>query len=153
MMGNPLVMLATSQSQNFETDKTKRKKSLFVIIGLLGFAAIILVVLLSIPSIQLGFQSWSEYMDLTWAHQENLIQVLINFSLMMWLFVSTFFFGGWMLNRSIRKFRGKSWSIATDNPKRKKFFPPILPYLKLSCLFLLVVLLFVILQYPLQFIM
>ncbi len=116
--------------------------SLFMIVKTLHF---------SIPDIQTGYAHWPEYLNLKWAHQESLIQMLIKFALMVWLSVSGLFFGGWLLHRSIRKLRGKNWSIVGHQDK-KRFFPPVLLYLKFSCYFLVLVFLFVILQYPLQFI-
>jgi len=143
---------AYSQNKMSESHKTTQKKLAFLIIGFFAIAIIVLAVVVSLPFIQVGLQSWQEYLDLKWAHQENLIQVLINFFLMLWLSFSALYFGGWLLNRSIRRLNGKSWSLEIDNPKSKIFFPPILPYLKFSCLFLLMILLFVMFQYPLQFI-
>lgn len=146
-------MLQYSKNKMMESHKSTQKKPVFIVIGLIALAIIAQAIVLSLPFIQVGLQRWQEYLDLQWAHQENLIQVLINFSLMLWLSSSAFYFGGWLLHRSIRKLMGKSWSLETHNAKRKKFFPPILPYLKLSCLYLMVVLIFVMFQYPLQFIL
>lgn len=118
---------------------------------LLALFLIIKTIHFSIPDIQAGYAHWPEYLNLEWAHQESLIQVLINFTLMVWLSYSGLFFGGWLLHRSIRKLRGKRWSIVVGQDK-KRFFPPVLRYLKFSCYFLVLIFLFVIIQYPLQFI-
>ena len=145
-------MSISPQNKMSKLERSTQKKPIFLIIGLFALAMIAQTVVVSWPFIQLGLQSWQEYFSLKWAHQEDLIQLLINFSLMLWLSISVIFFGGWLLKRSIRRLNGKSWSLETDDPKRKKFFPPVLSYLKFSCLFLLVILLFVMFQYPLQFI-
>ncbi|HFE37438.1 MAG TPA: hypothetical protein ENK06_03325 [Gammaproteobacteria bacterium] len=107
----------------------------------------------SIPVIQAGVKHWAAYLNWNWAHQATLIQILLNFVLALWLSVTVLYFGGWLARRSFRKLQGKPWSLERNGIQGKKFFPPVLLYLKISCLFLVLIIAFVILQYPLQFMM
>ena len=145
-------MLATTENNMTKFEHNTGKKWIFIFFVLLVLAIIAEVVVSSMPSFQVGYQVWPQYLNLNWAHQENLIQTFIDFFLRVWLLFTAVFFGGWLLSRSIRKLRGKSWLLEVKDSQRGRFFPPVLIYLKLSCLFLIAVFLFVIFQYPLQFI-
>lgn len=113
------------------------------------------------PAILAGYIHWATYFDLQWAHEARLISILVDFVLMLWLVGTGLFWGVWLLHRSIRKLKGLSWSLDVNQidtkktgakKKRKRFFPPIMRYLQVSCVFLIIALIFVIAQYPLQFI-
>jgi len=140
-----------SKLEGGRANKRTGKKLLFFSVVLLSLALIAEALFLSLPSFRVGMQSWPEYLNMTWAHQENLIRDLVDFALKVWLSASALFFGGWLLNRSVRKLRDKSWRLKAANTKRGKFFPPIMLYLKLSCSYLVVIFMFIVLQYPLQF--
>jgi len=144
-------MQATLPEKHCVKSPNRWRPALLIVIFLASIAIIVEGVYVSLPSIKAGFLHWASYFNLQWAHQESLIQVLVNFSLMSWLCFSALFFGGWLLRRSTRKLRGKDWALASEG-KRKKFFPPVLLYLRISCYFLFFIFLFVVLQYPIQFI-
>ncbi len=93
-----------------------------------------------------------DYINLTWAHDQKLISQFIFLATMLWLMVSALFWGGWLLSRSIRKLKGRTWRIVDKNSNKLKFFPHVTLYLQLSCFYLLVIFLFVVSQYPLQYI-
>lgn len=148
-------MIGVNPGQNMKPASQPEKKDkrllAYVVLGLFSLALMFEAVYFSLPYLSLGLQNWPAYINLNWAHREELIAVFIYFFLVIWLSVSALFFGGWLLRRSIRKFKGKGWAVESRNGK-KKFFPPILLFLKLSCVYLICIFLFVISQYPLQFI-
>jgi len=155
--------ITTTNVNSIVTNSTsvpkKRSKSvvLFYFVILLGALGLIVGAAYQASSaILAGYTHWANYFDPQWAHEERLISILIDFVLMLWLVGTGLFWGGWLLHRSIRKLKGLSWSLdvsqVSEKKKRKRFFPPIMRYLQMSCLYLFIVLFFVIVQYPLQFI-
>ena len=118
---------------------------LAVVIIVAGFA-------IALPHIIAGGQATTDYLSLHWAKDHRLITVLIYASVMLWLLISALFWGGWLLRRSVRKLRGASWRVVNRKDSKLHFFPPVVSYLKISCAYLFIVLLYVIFQYPIQYI-
>lgn len=102
------------------------------------------------PYIFNGIASFEQYLNFTWAHEAQQVEVFLQLSVAVWAISTVLYFDGWLIHRSFRKLKGKAWRIVSDD-NRKHFFPKIMPYMKWSCLFLAVVWLFVIVQYPLQY--
>ena len=130
-----------------------RNKKIFY--WVLMFVALLMMgggVVAALPHLIQGGERVPEYINLTWAHEQILITQLIYSATMLWLMVSSLFWGGWLLSRSMRKLQGKTWRIVDKKSGKLKFFPPVTRYLQLSCFYLLLVFLFVVFQYPLQYI-
>lgn len=124
----------------------------YYILSIIGLALIAGGLWWAYPPITAGIQQLPNYVNLNWAHKPTLIESLLSMLGMIWLAVSASFWGGWLLKRSFRKIKGQKWRIHVDGKgKIAEFFPPVLRYLKFSCYYLIFVLLFVILQYPVQF--
>ena len=143
---NPLVGKTTKVALS-------RNKKIFY--WVLMFVALLMMfgaLVLALPHLIQGGESVPDYINLTWAHDQLLITQLIYSATMLWLMVSALFWGGWLLSRSIRKLKGETWRIVDKNNDKLKFFPPVMRYLQLSCFYLVLVFLFVVFQYPLQYI-
>ncbi|MDH3325536.1 MAG: hypothetical protein OEM38_02320 [Gammaproteobacteria bacterium] len=127
-------------------------------VGYYLLAILVLVIMfggiwLGHPFVINGIRQMPDYVNLSWAHDSSLIETLLSMLGVVWLVGSLLFWGGWLLRRSYRKIKGLHWRIRVGGKGGvAHFFPPVLSYLKLSCYYLIIVLLFVILQYPLQFI-
>ncbi len=152
---------------------TEAKKKPRVMYLLLSVAALILMfsgLWVAYAPILRGIEALPHYVNLRWAHESSLLETLLSMLGMLWLAASAIFWGGWLLRRSVRKMKGQHWRVNVNEASkqglkhglRKRFkggvksnivgfFPPVLPYLKVSSYYLMLVLLFVILQYPLQF--
>lgn len=130
---------------NFRHKKTGIMLLLFSALGLLAWTTYLLY-----PIIAAGMMSFRVFLDPVWAHNPISVELLLQFSLAVWLLFSTLYFSLWMIRRSIRKLQGKTWRL-TFKDETLHFFPNILLYLKISCVFLALVWLFVVAQYPLQF--
>ena len=141
-----------SRGSNNKTSTQESSLVVYYLLVLLGFGLIAVGVWIANPSIINGFNRLPDFMSLTWAHDSVLLKSFLELMGMSWLVVSAFFWGGWVIRRAYRKIRGLCWRIKTEGmSKIAPLFPPVLNYLKFSCYYLIVVLLFVILQYPLQF--
>jgi len=124
-----------------------------IFFGFVMLAAILLIcasAMLAVPHFIYGVENVHAYKNMTWAHDQLLISQFIQVMMMIWLMLSALFWGGWMLNRAMRKLKGNSWRIQTIN-SRLRFFPPVNLYLKVSCIYLLIIFLFTVFQYPLQY--
>ena len=141
--------LTVKTSPNPQKQLSKNQQRLLILLSLLAIAGIILGLVTSSPAIIQGLPQLPHYLNLDWAHDSLLIQTLLNLSLMIWLCFSSLFWGGWLIHRCYRKLSGQNWCLTKAI---KIFFPPVLLYLKLSCTFFLVIWLYVIAQYPIQFI-
>ena len=105
------------------------------------------------PKINNGFRELPDIINLHWAHDALLLQTFLAMMGMLWFVVTLFFWCGWLIRRSWRKLHGKHWRIHKNGLGRfAELFPPVLIYLRASCYYLATVLLYVILQYPIQFI-
>lgn len=143
---------------NPATSKEKSPRSVM----LFGFALLILIalalVLISVYSlyqqIQLVQSSASGYLSRDWAHQNDLITLYVYTSLVLWASMSGFFYGGWLIRRSVRKLKGRPWKVSfqENNQIKTRFFPPVKRYLQWSCWYFFLVIGFLLLQFPLQFI-
>lgn len=143
-------MLATQSQQ--KTTKFQKSLILYVLLILAAMWLIVAVAIRSVPEITQIAKTLPAYANLSWAHNQQLIEQLILSAGMIWFLASAVYFGLWVLSRSIRKLKGKTWLITVENRKRRRFFPALLPYLKLSCVYFSLVFLYLVLQYPLQFI-
>lgn len=102
------------------------------------------------PFVYQGATRYHEYLNFNWAHQADLVLYLLQFGLALWALMSAFYFCGWFIHRLLRKARGKSWVLmGSDN--RKRYLPALSKYLKISVVYLSALWLFVVAQYPLQF--
>ena len=145
-------MLATHPQQNKTPTRFQKSLILYVLLILAAMWLIVAVAMQSLPEILQIAQTLPAYVNLSWAHNQQLIEQLILSTGMIWFLASAVYFGLWLLHRSIRKLKGKTWLIIVKNRKRKRFFPALLPYLKFSCGYFSLVFLYLVLQYPLQFI-
>lgn len=152
----PTTAAITKSAITVPNHRSLGKMFFYSAVCLTALAVIVGAIYHASPAMLAGYHHGAEYLNPGWAHQENLIRVFIDFTLMIWLVMSGLFFGGWLLRRSIRKLAGKSWSLSKQSSnskdKQTRFFPPVMRYLQVSCYCLVVILLFVILQYPVQFI-
>lgn len=103
-----------------------------------------------VPYLFQAVRQYQSYLNLQWAHESNLVEVLINLILASWAFGSVIFINSWLIHRVWRKLKGKSWAVLNKKNKNS-YFPAISTYLKVSVLFLILGWLFVAIQYPLQF--
>lgn len=143
---------------SLEQVKQKQNRHSLVVYYLLVLAALIVMTAglwWAYSPINRGIGQLPAFVSLNWAHEPALLEVLLRMLGMIWLALSCLFWGGWLLRRSVRKIKGQQWRIDRHTSNKISciagFFPPVLPYLKISCYYLMLVLLFVILQYPLQF--
>lgn len=146
-------MLASSTPKKSEQpDRFQKSLLLYVLLILATMWLIVAVGMQAVPEVVVMAKSITAYGNFTWARNQELIEQLIVSTGMIWLLTSVIFFGMWLLHRSYRKLKGKTWLTSIENQKRKRFFPALLSYLKLSCAYFLIIFLFLVLQYPLQFI-
>lgn len=143
---------------NIEQEPAKLKSKQSSVIFYYGMMIIAIITVgevlwLAYPYALLGIDQWSSYVNVTWAHDSQLVENLLRILGMLWLSVSALFWGGWFLKRLLRKIKGLQWRI-----NKKKLLEtsivvksPELKYLTYSCHYLVFVLLFFILQYPLQY--
>lgn len=105
---------------------------------------------LAYPYFLIGYNQWPKYINVNWAHNSQLLGDLLRILGLVWFLVSVVFWGSWLLKRVFRKISGLQWKI----PQKKQIAStPVFRYLKYSCNYLMLVLLFFILQYPIQFIL
>ncbi|MDH5258173.1 MAG: hypothetical protein OEX07_09190 [Gammaproteobacteria bacterium] len=147
--------IAIDKTNRSHSDSVKHHSNIvYYLFASLGACLIFVGTWWAYPEIITGLQALPHYANLSWAHNAVLVEKLLAMSGMIWLLASCFFWGGWLINRSYRKIRGREWRIHIDEKGRiAALFPPVLRYLQLSCYYLGVILIFVVLQYPLQFIL
>ncbi len=120
---------------------------------LISLASLLVGLWWAYPKIDHGFRGLPDFVNLHWAHDALLLQTFLAMMGMLWFVVTLFFWCGWLIRRSWRKLHGKHWRIHKKGLSRfAELFPPVLIYLRASCYYLAIVLLYVILQYPIQFI-
>jgi len=131
---------------------SRNKKVFYGLLIIVAFSMIGGSVVLALPHlIQSGGQA-VQYLNLKWAYDQILISQLIVSGTMLWILSSAIFWGSWLLRRTIRKFKGQSWRVLDAKNNKKRFFPPVMRYLQASCFYLMALFLFVVTQYPLQYI-
>ena len=135
-----------------QLNKKQSASFAYYIYLLLGIVVISGATYLAYAPVSAGISNLPAYANLSWAHNVELVESLLKMAGMFWLVASALFWGGWLFRRSFRKIRGGQWRVHVDGKgKVAEFFPPVLSYLKVSCFYLAFILLFVIAQYPLQY--
>lgn len=102
------------------------------------------------PFIAFGVNHYTDYLTWQWAHESRLVEGFLQLALALWFVFTLMVFSTWLIHRSIRKLTGKPWRTIDKN-KHRHFFPKLIPFIKWSCLYLALVWLFVIGQYPVQY--
>ncbi|MDX1810579.1 MAG: hypothetical protein R3240_01410 [Gammaproteobacteria bacterium] len=114
-------------------------------IGLLAYTAYQLY-----PTLLTGVLGYRAYFTPAWAHDSEVVHILLTTGIALWIVYSSLYLSIWLIHRSMRKLKGKPWRIRFKD-ERLHFLPNMRAYLKISCIYLAVLWLFVIAQYPLQF--
>ncbi len=127
-------------------------KLIYWLIILFAVAGSALVSDLAYPYLQTGIRNYDAFLSWQWAHEPHLVAMFLQWHLALWCVVTSYYFTGWLIHRAVRKLKGRSWLIPGQD-KRRHFLPNLLPFLRGSCIYFGLVWAFVILQYPLQFMM
>ena len=136
---------------NSQVSISKNKKLFY---RLLVFIALVIIgggIAVSAPHLFTSSNQVGLYVNLQWAHDQNLISQLTVTGVMLWLMGSSLYWGGWLFRRSVRKLNGGNWRVFDVKTERNKFFPHVTAYLRVSCFYLAMLFVFIAAQYPLQY--